>query len=167
MEGQGRVDHDCDPPLRDGADFGDRQCDHVRRERDRFGMEVSARNDFVPLDQDKRIVGYGVGFDLQRPSRHIEKVQRGASHLRLASDAIGILDSSIPFAMAVPDFRPLNDVTDRPRNALLSGMAPQLVYFRKEWRCRPHDGIRRERGGNDRLQQVAFCIEQSRKRAGR
>ena len=49
--------------LRQAADFRDRECQDIGRERHRFGMKISAGQHVARLDEQQRVVGDGIGFD--------------------------------------------------------------------------------------------------------
>ena len=91
--GERRVDHQRDPALGDGADLGDGQRDDVGGEGDRLGVEVAARDDGVLEHQ--RVVGGGVRLDRERRGGLAQQVHRGAGHLRLAADAVGVLHAGV------------------------------------------------------------------------
>ncbi len=71
VEAERRVDHQRDAALGDGADLGEGQRDLVGGEGHRFGVEVAARDDAALGDQHQRIVGDGVGLDLQRAAGEV------------------------------------------------------------------------------------------------
>jgi hypothetical protein len=80
--GQRGVHHQRHPPLGDGARLGQRQRDLVGGKGHGLGVEVAARDD-PPwrVLQHQRVVGHGVGLDLQRAGGEAEEVQRRARHL--------------------------------------------------------------------------------------
>ena len=90
--GQGRINQKRDPPLGERADLADRQRDRVGGEGDWLGVKVAARQSFVAIGEDQRIVGDRVGFSDQRGGGVAQEIETGAHHLRLAAQAIGVLD---------------------------------------------------------------------------
>ena len=58
-----------------------------------------------PSVEHQRIVGGGVGLDLERPRRLAQQVERRARHLRLAADAVGVLHARVALAVALADRR--------------------------------------------------------------
>ena len=75
----------------------------VGGECDRLGVKISARDDLAGLDQHQRIVRDGVGLDRQRAGGLHQQVKRGAGHLRLTAQAIGILHALVAFEMRLAD----------------------------------------------------------------
>ena len=92
---QRRIDQHRNAAFRDGADLAQRKRDDVGCEGNRLAVKVAAGQRFRWIAADQRIVRYTVRFDLQRRGRMTKDTQRGARHLRLATQAIGILHAII------------------------------------------------------------------------
>ena len=60
-----RIDQQRDAPLGDRADLGAGERQDVSREGHRLGVEVAAREHFVAVGEDQRVVGDRVGFGQQ------------------------------------------------------------------------------------------------------
>jgi hypothetical protein len=60
---QRRVDQHGDAALGNRADLADGHGDHVGGKGDRLGMEIAARERFVGLREDQRIVRNAIGLD--------------------------------------------------------------------------------------------------------
>ena len=59
--------------------------------------------------EDDRIVGHRAGLDRQRARGVVQQVERGAHHLRLAAEAVGVLDPAARAWLAtisLPSSRP-------------------------------------------------------------
>jgi hypothetical protein len=105
---KGRVDHQRDAALGDGADLGDGERDLVSGEGHRLGVKIAARDDLALGDQHQRIVGDRIGLDFQCLAGKAQQIESRAGDLRLAADAIGILHAGIAVAMAFTDHRALH-----------------------------------------------------------
>ena len=143
-EVQRGIDEGGDAPLADRADLGQDKRNLVCGKGDRLGVKISARDDLAGLDQYQRIVGDGVGFDRQRAGGLRQQVKRGAGHLRLAAQAIGILHTLIAFQMRVPDIAALQQYCQRRAGGDLPGMPAQLLDLGAERRRRGHRRIDRQ-----------------------
>ena len=97
------VDEGSNAPLADGADLGQDKRNLVGGKGDRLGVKISTRDDLSGLNQHQRIVRDGVGFDRQGKGGLHQEIERGAGHLRLAAQAIGILDPRIAGDVARAD----------------------------------------------------------------
>ena len=97
------VDQHRDAALGDRADLGDRDRHRVGGERDRLGVEVAARDDAafgaVIADEDQRVVGHRVGLAHEHERGVAQLVEAGADHLRLAAQAVRILDAVVALQM--------------------------------------------------------------------
>ena len=125
------IDENADPPLGNRADFAQRHRDRVGGEGDRLGMEIAARNRGVFIGEDDRIVGDRGGFDGQRARGILQQVERRAHHLRLAAEAVGVLDPAA-LDVAGDDLAAFEQAGDRRRDADLSGLAAQRGNARVE-----------------------------------
>ena len=72
------------------------------------------------------IVGHGAGFDGQSAGGIDEQVERGAHHLRLAAEAVGVLDLAAA-AVAGDDRAAIEQAADCGGDADLAGLAAQLA----------------------------------------
>ena len=86
-------------------------------------------------EQD-RIVGHRIGLDLERARGVGEQVERGAHHLRLAAEAVGVLHPVaivVAGVISLPSSRPRRSRGDRD----LAGLAARVVDARVERRAVP------------------------------
>src|SRR3954463_5059552 len=88
-------------------------------------MKIAARDRRILIRKDDRIVGHRTAFNRQRARGVAEEVERGAHHLGLAAEAVGILDLAAA-AMAVENLGTVEQCLDRSRNPDLPGLAAQL-----------------------------------------
>ena len=163
---QRRIDEHRDAAFGNRPDLADRKRDHVGGEGDWLGVKIAARQRFVGVGEDQRIVGNAVRFDLQRRARLAQDVERGAHHLRLAAQAIGVLNAGVILEVAGADRRPRHPGAQRARNLDLPTMAAQVVNTRIEGRVRTLGGFGRQRAGDERRLEQQFGLEQSGERIG-
>ena len=97
--GQSRIDQKRDPSFGQRADLANRERDHVGGEGDRLAMKIAARQRFVRFRENERIVRDGVGLGGERRGGLAQEIKAGAHNLRLAAQAVGILDAFIPGQM--------------------------------------------------------------------
>ena len=88
---QVRVDQQRDPPLRKRPDLGDGQRQIVGGQGHRLGVKVAARDDFIVLGENDRVVRNGVRLDGQHPCGLANLRQARPHHLRLAAQRIWVL----------------------------------------------------------------------------
>ena len=79
-------------PLGDRADLGDRVGHRVGGERHRLGVEVAAADHHPVFGEHQRVVGHRIGLAQQHERGMAQLVQAGAHDLRLAAQAIRVLD---------------------------------------------------------------------------
>ena len=93
----------------DGTDLGERERDLVGRERHRLGVEVAARENAGIGAEHERVVGDRIGLDGERSRGLTEQIDARAGDLRLAAEAVCILNArvSVPVALLIaePDMR--------------------------------------------------------------
>ena len=130
------VDQHGGAALRDRADFAQGHGDDVGGEGDRLGVEIAAGDGRVLVREDDRIVGDGAGLDGQRARGVGEQVERGAHHLRLAAEAVGVLDLAAA-AVAGEDFAAVEQARRlrRRRGSGRAGRAAPRCAGRTAWRC--------------------------------
>ena len=155
------VDEGSDAPLADRADLRQGQRNLVSGKGDRLGVKISARDDLAGLDQHQRIVGDGVGFDRQRAGGLHQQVKRGAGHLRLTAQAIGILHTLVAFEMRVPDIAAFQQRRQGGAGCDLPGMPAQLLDLGAERRRRGHRRIDRQGACHQRRAGEAMGAQQS------
>src|SRR3546814_6132871 len=66
-------------------------------------MEVAAGQHFAAVGENQWIVGNCIGLDQQSRGCLAEQVEAGAHHLRLAAQAVGILDAGVLIAVRLAD----------------------------------------------------------------
>ena len=93
-----RINQNRNSPLCHGANLGDRQCQLVGCEGDRFGVKVTARADAAILRKHQRIIGDGIGFQAERGRGSSHQIEARTHDLWLTAQRVGILDA---FAMQV------------------------------------------------------------------
>ena len=148
-EGQLRVHHDRDAPLRDGPRLGNAQGDLIGGERDRLRVKVAAGGDPAGLHQHERIVGHPVGLDAKRAGGLSKEVDARTEHLRLAADAIGVLHADVIVAMALADLRSGKERPRRRGGLALAPVTAESVDLGKERLGRSHDRIGRKGADRD------------------
>ena len=101
---QARVDHQRDPPLRDGAQLGDGQLGEVQGEGHGLAVEVAAADDqpaaggrggrvgHAARREDERVVGGRVQLDVEDAAQIVERVANGAVDLGHAAERVRVLD---------------------------------------------------------------------------
>ncbi len=90
-------------------------------------VEVAAGERLVRVREDERIVRDAVRFEAQRRSRVTQDVQRGAHHLRLAAQAVGVLHARVAHEMRGADGGARHQRAQRCRGFDLPAMTAQLV----------------------------------------
>ena len=89
-------------------------------------MEIAAADgDILVLEHD-RIVGHRARLDGQGARGVGEQVERGAHHLRLAAEAVGVLDPAAA-AVAGEDRAAVEQFADLGGDADLAGLAANLA----------------------------------------
>ena len=82
-------------PFADVPQFRDADRHVVQRQRQRLGVEVAPRNHLRRaglVEEDERVVGDRVQFDLHRPAGVGDRIVHGPVHLGYAAQRVGILD---------------------------------------------------------------------------
>ena len=85
------IHHQRNSPLGQGAHFGNRQRDVIRRHRHGLGVEVTAGDHLVFLGEHQRVIGHRVGFHQQHFCGLAQLRQTRAHHLRLTAQRVRIL----------------------------------------------------------------------------
>ncbi len=147
-------------------DLGDREREVVRRERDRLGVEVAAREDLVRVREDQRIVGHRVRFGEQHAGRVTHLVEARAHHLRLAAQAVRILHARAVLVRRADRAAGEQRAVDRGR-VRLTAMAAHRVDARVERRVAAEARVDRQRARDERGGQRALGGEQSGERERR
>ena len=139
------IDQGGDPPLADRADLRQGQRNLVGGKGDRLGVKISTRDDLSGLNQHQRIVRDGVGLDRQGAGGLHQEIKRGAGHLRLTTQAIGILHTLVAFEMRHANIAAIKQRSQSRAGCDLPGLPPQLLNFRAKRRGRGHGRIDRQR----------------------
>ena len=132
--GERAVDEERDAPPGEGADFGDGEREHVRGERDRFRVEVTAGKDLVLLREHERVVGHRGGFDLEDARGVAHLIEACAHDLWLAAQAVGILHARIVLEVRAADLAVGDEIGVEARDELLPGLPAQRMDARVERR---------------------------------
>ncbi len=102
----------------------------------------------ILIRKDDRIVGHRAGLDGQRARGTGEQVERGAHDLRLAAEAVGVLDLAAA-GVAGDDLAALEQAGDRGSDADLPGLAAERADARIERADAAFQCIDRQRSGGD------------------
>ncbi len=129
-------------------------------------MEIAARQNFVRLCKDERIVGHGVGLDEQRGRDLRDKVEAGTHDLRLATQRVGIL-YSLARSMRFADFASGEQGSVDAGDALLTVVATQFVNARIKGHIAALERIERHRAGHDGRGKHPLQLKQCRQRKRR
>ncbi len=114
----------------------------------------------APSSQHQRVVGDGIGLDVQRARGEAQHVEHRAHHLRLAAQRIGVLHALVAQAMAVADRAALRATHAARRRRPLAGMAAQRMDARIEGRVGAAQRIDAHRAGDQRGAEHALGGEQ-------
>ena len=148
--GEGRVDQKGDAALRDRADFADGKGNLVGCKGNRFGVEVATGNDGI-IRQDQWVIRDRIGFDFERAGNRAQEIEAGTVDLRLAADAIGILNALVACRYGFPGSPSPQAGARRRRSRVdLALVATQRMDVRMERRRGTHGGISRKRAGDQR-----------------
>jgi hypothetical protein len=123
-------------------------------------VEIAAREDLALAREHQRIVGHGVGLALDHAGGEAQHVQRGAHHLRLAAQGIGILHA-VAVDMGLADLAAAQQRLQGLRHLDLAGLAAHGVDARIERRIAAGGGIDRERPGDERAAENVLGREQA------
>ncbi len=111
-------------------------------------MEIAARDRLVGTTarsrENQRIVGHGIGLNFERARGVNEEVERGAHHLRLATEAVGILDA-VAIVVAGVDVAAVEQAAEPGGDRDLPGLAAKRVEALVERRDAALQGIDRHR----------------------
>ena len=66
-------------------------------------MEVATRQDFGCVSYHQRVIGDGIRLNLKRACGKPQNVNRGARHLGLTADAIGVLHANVTVTVTLSD----------------------------------------------------------------
>ena len=164
---QRRIDQHGDPPLGERPDLAKRERDHVGGESNRLGVKVAARQRLVVLGEDERIVGDGVRFVGERRRGLTQEVERGAHHLGLAAQAIGVLNPRIAEAVGGADLAAGDERPQGLGSLALAAMPAQGMDARVERRIRAARGVERQSAGRERRAKQGLGLEQADERVRR
>ena len=139
-----RINHQGHATLSNCADLGNGKGDLIGGKGHRFGVEVPTRNNAPVFFQDQRVIGNRIGFDLKRLPGKAQQIHGGAGDLWLATDAIGVLNAGIAFAVAFADFRTFHQIAHCTRHIDLAGMSTKSMDFINQRGGRAHDCIGRK-----------------------
>jgi hypothetical protein len=161
-----RVDQHRRAPLRNRADLAKRHCDRVGREADRLRVEIAARDCAVLVRKDDRIVGHRACLDHERTRGIGQKVERRAHHLRLAAEAVGVLDAPAA-GVAGDDLASVEQLAKRGGDANLSRLSAKLGDAGVERLDAALQRIDRQSPGGNRGAEHPLAREQRIERDGR
>src|SRR5690242_19582298 len=99
-------------------------------------MKVAARQRFVSLGEDERIVRDPVGLGSEGGGGVAQKIEAGAHHLRLAAQAIGVLHPLVAGQVRGANGASLKKRPQGRGDFDLPSMAPQSMDARVERRVR-------------------------------
>ena len=162
--GERWIDQKRDPPLGERADFADRERNHVGGEGDRLGVKVAARQRFVGIGEDERIVGNGIRFRNQRRRGLAQKIEAGPHHLRLAAQAIGVLHSFVAREVRSANGASGEQGAQRGGDLDLASMAAKRMYSGVERRVRSACAVGRHCASDKRRAEQRLGLEQADQR---
>ena len=165
IEGQCRIDHQGNSPLRNRSDLGNCKRNLIGGKGHRFGVKVATGNNATGLGQNERIVGGGIRLDLEGLASHAQQVDAGSHDLRLAPDAIGILDTTVAIPVAFANLGALHKPPHGCGDLDLTPMTTQRMNFGQQRSRRSHDCVGGQAGRHKtclrhapRLKQANQCI---------
>ena len=161
------IDQHGDAPLGERADLAGRDRQDVGGKRHRLGMEVAAGQRLAAVGEDQRIVGDPVRLRHQRRRCVPQQIQHGAHHLRLATQAIRVLNAIIIDEVGRADRAACHQRAQRSGDLDLPAVAAQGVNARIERRIGALGGVGRQRARHQRGVEHAFDGEQARQRLRR
>ena len=126
-------------------------------------MEITAGDCFAGIGEDQRIIGDGIGLDLQRAAGLTQQIEHGAHHLRLATQAVRVLDL-LAHGMAGEDFTARRQPAQSGGDIDLALMAAQFVDPRIKRRNRALGRVQAHRTGNQRALEAGLDAEQGGER---
>ena len=138
------IGEDRKTPFGNGTDFRQRQRDLIGGKRHGLGVEIAAGDHFIGLGKHQRIIGDGIGLDLQGAAGKTQQIQHCSHHLRLATQRIGILHA-VATDMRLPDRASRKQPAQSARNNALPFMPAQLVQPIIERRIAALERIGRKR----------------------
>ncbi len=115
----------------------------------RFRMEIAAGNHFVCFRKHERIVGDGIGLDLQCAARKAQKIEHRAHYLRLTAQRIRILHA-VTIDMRLPNGASRKQRAQRRCRFDLALLSAQFMQPRIERRIAALHRIGRNRAGYKR-----------------
>ena len=129
------VDEQGDPALRNCANLGHGEGDHISGKGDRLSVEIAARNDAIlaSVKTSGLSVG-GIGFPDQTGGGEAKHIHRRANDLRMTADAVWVLHAGIVLAMRLTDLAAVQKSSHRRGRRDLSRMPAQRVNFWEERR---------------------------------
>ena len=116
------------------------------------------------VGEDERVVGDAVRLRLERRGGLAQEVEAGAHHLRLAAQAIRVLDAVVVGEMRGADGAAAHQVAKRRRDLDLAAVAAQRLDARVERPVRAARRVGRERAGDERRLEHALGLEQAGER---
>ena len=114
--------------------------------------------------KDQRVVGDAVRLRLERRCGLAQEVEAGAHHLRLAAQAIRVLDAVVVGQMRGADGAAAHQLAKRRRDLDLAAVAAQLLDAGVERPVRAARRVGRERAGDERALEHALGLEQAGER---
>ncbi len=154
-----RIDQQRDPALGKIADLAGGHRQHVGGEGDRLGVEIAAGQSFFFIRKDQRVVGHAIGFGAECARSLTQHVERGAHHLRLTAQAIGILHALIIGEMRGADRRASHERAQRLRGLDLAAVLAQPMDTRIERSVRAARRVGRQRASDQRRSEQVFRLE--------
>ncbi|OXC72128.1 hypothetical protein BSU04_43375 [Caballeronia sordidicola] len=142
--GKRRIDQQRDPALRQRTNFRSGDSEVIGGECNGFRVEIAAREHFAGVREDQRIVRYGIRFDQQDIGRMAHLVETRAHDLRLATQAVRVLNL-VAILMRQVDRGTFQQRAIGSRRIDLSGVTAQRVNAGVERNDGTHRGIHRQR----------------------
>ena len=124
-----------------------------------WAWKLPPRDRRIPVGEDDRIVGHRARLDGQSARGIGQQVERRAHHLRLAAEAVRVLDPAAA-AVAGEDFAAVEKSGDGGGDADLAGLAAQRGEARVERFDAAFQRIDRQRAGGERGGEHALAGEQ-------
>ena len=161
--GESGINQHSDAPLGERTDLTNRQRKNVGGERDGLGVEVAAGERRVVFGENERVVGNPVRLVFQRARGLANEIEAGAHHLRLATQAIGVLHARIVMQVRGADRAARHQRSEAIGDVDLAAMAAQRVNARIERRVGAAGGVGRERARRQRGEKRALGSQTGRR----
>ena len=161
-----RVNEDCNAPLREAADLGDREGEGVCRKGHWLGVKVAAGEHVAAIGEQQGIVGNGIGLEVQRRRDIADQIEASAHDLRLAAKGIRVLHAGA-IDMRGPDGAAVHQLEVLAGDCDLARLAAGAVDARIEGRIAALQCIDRHCTGDYRAREQIFRAKQPGQRERR